>query len=48
MDGEGRIAKQVGPWGRDEWVYWDHNGPSDESWPDLASWIRDVWLEEND
>jgi len=25
-------------------VYWDHKGPTDERWPDLASWIRDVWL----
>jgi len=27
-------------------VYWDHNGSSDETWPDLAHWINEVWLEE--
>ena len=26
--------------------YWDHNGPTDESWPNLAAWIERVWLEE--
>lgn len=26
-------------------VYWDHDGPTDETWPDLASWIRNVWLD---
>ena len=25
-------------------VFWSHNGTSDESWPSLATWIRDVWL----
>jgi len=25
-------------------VYWSHNGVTDESWPDLAAWICDVWL----
>ncbi|WP_413208509.1 SMI1/KNR4 family protein [Rhodospirillum sp. A1_3_36] len=26
--------------------FWDHNGSSDESWPDLATWIKDVWIDE--
>ncbi len=26
--------------------YWDHNGRTDESWPDLATWIKEVWIEE--
>jgi len=25
-------------------VYWSHNGLTDESWVDLAAWIREVWL----
>ncbi|MEL7546522.1 MAG: SMI1/KNR4 family protein [Pseudomonadota bacterium] len=25
-------------------VFWDHNGPVDESWPDMANWITDVWI----
>ncbi len=28
-------------------VYWSHDGPADESWPDLAHWIREVWMEED-
>ncbi len=24
--------------------YWSHNGTTDERWPDLATWIEDVWL----
>ena len=28
-------------------VFWDHNGQNDESWPDLASWIEQVWIEGN-
>ncbi|MCP3939274.1 MAG: SMI1/KNR4 family protein [Actinomycetia bacterium] len=24
--------------------YWSHNGSTDESWPDLASWIVEVWI----
>ena len=27
--------------------FWDHNGSSDESWPDLATWIKEVWIEGN-
>ena len=25
--------------------FWSHNGSTDESWPDLASWIKQVWIE---
>ena len=25
--------------------FWSHNGTTDESWPDLASWIKQVWIE---
>ena len=28
-----------------EVVYWDHNGTTGEKWPDLASWIKLVWIE---
>ena len=24
--------------------YWSHNGATDEHWPDLATWIEDIWL----
>ena len=27
--------------------FWSHNGLSHDSWPDLATWIRDVWLAES-
>lgn len=27
-------------------VYWSHDGTTDETWPDLAHWIVEVWLEE--
>jgi hypothetical protein len=27
-------------------VYWSHNGATDEKWPDLATWIEEVWLGE--
>ena len=26
---------------------WDHNGASHQSWPDLAAWIKEVWIDEN-
>lgn len=26
-------------------VYWTHNGATDEKWPDLATWIKKVWIE---
>lgn len=29
-------------------VYWSHNGTTDESWPDLANWIQQVWMEDED
>lgn len=29
---------------RGEVVYWSHNGTSDERWPDLATWIQEVWI----
>ncbi len=27
-----------------EVIYWDHNGTTDEKWPSLASWIKQVWI----
>lgn len=24
--------------------FWSHNGPSDETWPNLTSWMKEVWL----
>lgn len=27
-------------------VYWSHNGNTGESWPDLATWIVEVWIGE--
>jgi SUKH superfamily protein len=26
--------------------FWSHNGATDESWPDLATWIKEVWIEQ--
>ncbi|MEM9364220.1 MAG: SMI1/KNR4 family protein [Bacteroidota bacterium] len=26
--------------------YWSHNGETNEKWPDLSTWINEVWLEE--
>lgn len=26
--------------------FWSHNGTTDESWPNLATWIKQVWIEE--
>ena len=34
FDGTGRI------------VYWSHDGATDESWPNLATWIKEVWLQD--
>jgi hypothetical protein len=28
-------------------VYWSHDGAANESWPDLATWIADVWIGES-
>jgi hypothetical protein len=25
--------------------YWSHDGPSAETWPDLANWIKNVWID---
>jgi hypothetical protein len=30
-----------------EIMYWSHNGVTSEKWPDLATWIKEVWLDEN-
>ena len=27
--------------------FWDHNGASDEHWPDLATWVKEVWIDGN-
>lgn len=29
-------------------VYWAHGGKSNESWPDLATWIMKVWIGEHE
>jgi hypothetical protein len=29
-----------------EVVFWSHNGWTGEMWPNLATWINDVWIEE--
>ena len=26
--------------------FWSHDGASDETWDDLATWIKEVWIEE--
>ena len=31
-----------------EVVFWSHDGGSDERWDDLAAWIAEVWIAEND
>jgi hypothetical protein len=28
-----------------EVVFWSHDGASDEHWPDLATWIKTVWID---
>ena len=35
IDNQGRIR------------FWSHNGTTDESWKNLATWIEDVWIGEN-
>ncbi|WP_339674355.1 SMI1/KNR4 family protein [Dasania marina] len=25
-------------------IYWSHNGATDESWPNLASWLKEEWI----
>jgi hypothetical protein len=32
---------------RGEVVYWSHDSTNDERWPNLATWIQEVWIEEN-
>ena len=27
-------------------VFWSHDGSTDERWPDLASWIKEAWTDE--
>jgi SMI1-KNR4 cell-wall len=29
-----------------EVCFWSHNGTTDERWPDLATWIKEVWINE--
>jgi hypothetical protein len=29
-----------------EVCFWSHNGSTDEKWPDLATWIEEVWIGE--
>lgn len=31
-----------------EVVFWSHNGPTDERWSSVASWIEEVWIGERD
>jgi hypothetical protein len=26
--------------------YWSHNGETDDKWPDLGTWINEVWIGE--
>ncbi|TGK89255.1 SMI1/KNR4 family protein, partial [Leptospira noumeaensis] len=28
-----------------EVLYWSHDGISEEKWNDLASWIKEVWID---
>lgn len=30
---------------RGEVQFWSHNGTTDEKWPDLATWIKAVWID---
>lgn len=32
--------------GSGEVVFWTHNGISDERWADLATWIKQAWINE--
>ncbi len=27
--------------------FWSHDGATDERWSDLATWVKEVWIEEN-
>ena len=33
---------------RGQVVYWDHDGATEERWPDLAAWIVEVWVGESE
>lgn len=33
--------------GSGEVEFWSHQGASDEKWPNIATWIKEVWIEEN-
>jgi len=28
--------------------YWSHDGETDEQWPDLGTWISEVWIGESE
>ena len=28
-------------------IFWSHHGVNDECWPDLETWIREVWIGEH-
>lgn len=28
-------------------LFWSHNGTTDEKWPNMASWIQEVWINGN-
>ena len=27
--------------------FWTHNGTTDENWEDLATWVKEVWIEQS-
>jgi len=29
-----------------EVCFWSHSGATDDKWPDLATWIKEVWIDE--
>ena len=29
-------------------IYWSHNGKTDEQWPNLETWIAEVWIGESE
>jgi hypothetical protein len=31
-----------------EVIFWSHDGETDERWDDLATWIEEVWIGENE
>ena len=31
-----------------EVIFWSHDGATDERWDDLATWIEEVWIGENE